>query len=93
MKKILFALSFALFAPACMTTPPQDGAVESPQTSVQASPLTSPAPLDAECLQACEEAYESCAGNATSDFDLCQCDNGRIGCERRCGVFHPFHQC
>jgi hypothetical protein len=75
-----------------MNAPSQDGAAASPQTSVEASTLTA-TPLDAECLQACEDAFETCAGNATSDFDLCQCDNSRIGCERRCGVFHPFHQC
>ena len=93
MKQIWIALSFALFAPACMTPLPQDSAAESPQTSVAASPLTSPAPFDAACDQACDDAYEACLDNATSDSDACNCDNGRIICEHRCGHGGALHPC
>ncbi|HMG53339.1 MAG TPA: hypothetical protein VK601_07650 [Kofleriaceae bacterium] len=94
MKKILFGLALALFAPACTSTPSQGGAVESPQTTVEASPLTSsPTPLDAECDQACNDAFETCLGNATSDVDACQCDNARILCGHRCGHGGALHPC
>lgn len=93
MKKILFALSFAVFTPACMITPSHDGTVEAPQTSVEASPLTTPSPLDAACDQACEDAFEACLDNATSDADACNCDNGRIVCEHRCGHGGALHPC
>ena len=93
MKKILFGLSFALFATACTTTPTQGSAVESAQTTVEASPLSSPALLDAECDQACNDAFETCLGNATSDVDACQCDNARILCGHRCGHGGALHPC
>ena len=92
MKKILFALSFALFVPACMITPSQDGATASPQTSIEASTLTA-TPLDAACDQACGDAYETCLDNAADDVAACQCDNGRIICEHRCGHGGALHPC
>jgi len=93
MKQILFALSFALFPTACMITPSHDGAVESPQTSVEASQLTSPTRLDAACDEACGAAFDACLGNATSDFDVCICDDRRIICERQCGRGGALHPC
>ena len=93
MKKIVFALSLALFAPACMTPLPQDSAAGSPQTSVAASSLTSPAPFDAACDQACDDAYQACLDNAATDADACNCDNGRIICEHRCGHGGALHPC
>ena len=92
MTKILFALSFALSVAACASTPPPDATAASPQTSVEASPLTA-TPLDAACDQACDEAYETCLDSAASDVDACNCDNGRILCEHRCGHGGALHPC
>lgn len=93
MKKIVFALSFALFAPACMTPLPSEGTTDSPQTSVEASPLAAPRTVDPVCLQACGEAYQSCLDGAVDDSAACNCDNSRILCERRCGRFGALHPC
>lgn len=93
MKKIWIALSFALFAPACMTPLPQDSAAESSQTSVAASSLTANPRVDAACLAACEDAFETCASGAQDNFTLCECGNSQVACNRRCGQFGVFHQC
>lgn len=93
MKKIVFALSFALFAPACMTPLSPDGAAGSEQTSVEASPLATPRTVDPVCVQACEESYQSCLDGAGDDTAACNCNNGRILCEHRCGLGGALHPC
>jgi hypothetical protein len=93
MSKILIALSFALFAPACMTAPSHDGRDEAPQTSVEASSLAADPRADAACLQACEEAFETCVAGAADSFEECECGNDQVACDRRCGKFAAFHPC
>jgi hypothetical protein len=100
MKPILFVLSLALSALACMNDAarddagPEAGSAGARQSSIENNDFLAPERPDTpSCMATCAESHDSCVSAAEDAVSECECYDSNISCEYSCGQQGALIQC